>query len=199
MSAAWSRWLRACETPRQGSQRSTERRIFASCQVYYDTTVTRQIELDRITAMPSICYAGAGSGNRTRIFSLEGCCSTTELYPHSLKRCALCQVAKDASACSILRMIPCKKPARVLLARTVARGRGMLQDRQWWRGLDSNQRRLSQRIYSPSPLTTRAPLRTAAESCNEAFRGFSREGPPEIREAPYGERSILSTAARRPC
>src|SRR5918994_4769414 len=28
----------------------------------------------------------------------------------------------------------------------------------WWRGLDSNQRRLSQRIYSPSPLTTRAPL-----------------------------------------
>src|ERR1051326_656035 len=29
----------------------------------------------------------------------------------------------------------------------------------WWRGLDSNQRRLSQRIYSPSPLTTRAPLR----------------------------------------
>ena len=25
--------------------------------------------------------SGAGSGNRTRIFSLEGCCSTTELYP----------------------------------------------------------------------------------------------------------------------
>ena len=30
--------------------------------------------------------------------------------------------------------------------------------RSWWRGLDSNQRRLSQRIYSPSPLATRAPL-----------------------------------------
>src|SRR6516225_6559369 len=29
---------------------------------------------------------------------------------------------------------------------------------RWWRGLDSNQRRLSQRIYSPSPLATRAPL-----------------------------------------
>ena len=28
----------------------------------------------------------------------------------------------------------------------------------WWRGLDSNQRRHSQRVYSPSPLTTRAPL-----------------------------------------
>ena len=24
---------------------------------------------------------GAGSGNRTRVFSLEGCCSTIELYP----------------------------------------------------------------------------------------------------------------------
>ena len=27
---------------------------------------------------------GAGSGNRTRIFSLEGCCSTIELYPQVL-------------------------------------------------------------------------------------------------------------------
>ncbi len=26
---------------------------------------------------------GAGSGNRTRVFSLEGCCSTIELYPHA--------------------------------------------------------------------------------------------------------------------
>ena len=25
---------------------------------------------------------GAGSGNRTRVFSLEGCCSTIELHPH---------------------------------------------------------------------------------------------------------------------
>ena len=25
--------------------------------------------------------SGAGNGNRTRIFSLEGCCSTFELYP----------------------------------------------------------------------------------------------------------------------
>ena len=30
----------------------------------------------------------------------------------------------------------------------------------WWRGLDSNQRRQSQQIYSLPPLTTRAPLRT---------------------------------------
>src|SRR5690606_34903131 len=26
-------------------------------------------------------HLGAGSGNRTRVFSLEGCCSTIELYP----------------------------------------------------------------------------------------------------------------------
>ena len=40
---------------------------------------------------------------------------------------------------------------------------------QWWRGLDSNQRRLSQRIYSPSPLTTRAPLHCCSESCDEVL------------------------------
>jgi hypothetical protein len=31
-------------------------------------------------------------------------------------------------------------------------------NREWWRELDSNQRTLSERIYSPSPLTTRTPL-----------------------------------------
>ncbi len=32
--------------------------------------------------------------------------------------------------------------------------------RNWWRGLDSNQRRLSQQIYSLPPLATREPLHT---------------------------------------
>jgi hypothetical protein len=27
---------------------------------------------------------GAGEGNRTLVFSLEGCCSTIELHPHRL-------------------------------------------------------------------------------------------------------------------
>ena len=34
----------------------------------------------------------------------------------------------------------------------------------WWRELDSNQRRHSQRVYSPSPLATRASLRKYATS-----------------------------------
>ena len=30
--------------------------------------------------------AGAGRGNRTLVFSLEGCCSTIELYPQRPRR-----------------------------------------------------------------------------------------------------------------
>ena len=43
-----------------------------------------------------------------------------------------------------------------------------LYKEDWWRGLDSNQRRRSQRIYSPSPLATRAPLR---DQSHRAWRG----------------------------
>src|SRR5690606_38340711 len=39
----------------------------------------------------------------------------------------------------------------------------------WWRGLDSNQRRHSQRIYSPSPLATRAPLREITSLAAHVF------------------------------
>ena len=83
--------------------------------------------------------AGAGEGNRTLVFSLEGCCSTIELHP----RRSSCRTGFSG-----------KREPSLTCAR--------LPDQQWWRGLDSNQRRLSQRIYSPSPLTTRAPLQTAA-------------------------------------
>src|SRR5262249_39818219 len=72
---------------------------------------------------PCSVVRGAGEGNRTPVFSLEGCCSTIELHPQAHE---------------------------VVF---------------WWRGLDSNQRRLSQRIYSPSPLTPRAPLRNSPPTC----------------------------------
>ena len=35
-------------------------------------------------------YSGAGDGNRTRVSSLEGWCSTIELHPHKLS-CVLSQ------------------------------------------------------------------------------------------------------------
>ena len=114
------------------------------CQPTQDTASAPQMEqrigqfrrhYKMLPATGSVSGAfGAGSGNRPRVFSLEGCCSTIELYPQ----------------------LPFVAPGR-----------------QWWRRLDSNQRRLSQRIYSPSPLTTRALLRTALpEPCNEAFDRF---------------------------
>src|SRR5690606_19380730 len=95
-----------------------------------------------LTASPAYCEEnGAGEGNRTPVFSLEGCCSTIELHPH-----------------------PTHDPRP-----------------SWWRGLDSNQRRHSQRIYSPSPLATRAPLRDPAMESNEI-------APP----SPAGQRCALS-------
>ena len=71
------------------------------------------------------------------------------------------------------------------LKATASEAMRWLPVRQWWRGLDLNQRRHSQRIYSPSPLTTRAPLRTAAGAMQ---RGINAKRPPgqPIREAPYG-------------
>src|SRR5215218_5205654 len=81
--------------------------------------------------------AGAGEGNRTLVFSLEGCCSTIELHPRQAR---------------LPRRNGHEKPGH----------RSAASVERWWRGLDSNQRRLSQRIYSPSPLTTRAPLRTGS-------------------------------------
>jgi hypothetical protein len=122
---------------------------------------------------------GAGEGNRTLVFSLEGCCSTIELHPQP--RCL--------SAAPLWH-------SRLLKA-TASGAMRWLPVRQWWRGLDLNQRRHSQRIYSPSPLTTRAPLRTAAGAMQ---RGIKTKRPPRaavLRSALWRHGPRLSTAMDR--
>ena len=59
------------------------------------------------------------------------------------------------------------KAAALPLSYTGKRCRHRSYD-EWWRELDLNQRRLSQRIYSPSPLTTRASLHYSSGSSDQA-------------------------------
>ncbi len=80
---------------------------------------------------------GAGEGNRTLVFSLEGCCSTIELHPH---RPTLKKRNKVGTALLALTVLTSSLWPRV--AEGVA----------WWGKQDSNLRRHSQRIYSPPPL-----------------------------------------------
>ena len=104
----------------------------------------------------------AGEGNRTLVFSLEGCGSTIELRPPDLpSHRALCQQAAPTSPAA-RHPIPTDR----ILARCDRTIDG------WWWGLDLNQRRLSQRIYSPSPLTTRASLHDTDGPHRTAERGL---------------------------
>src|SRR3989344_2719760 len=81
---------------------------------------------------------GAGEGNRTLVISLEGFCSTIELHP--------------PLTCHHYRESTHTRYSNISQAR--------LLPETWWRGKDSNLRRLSQQIYSLPPLTAREPLRT---------------------------------------
>jgi hypothetical protein len=55
------------------------------------------------TSGANVIFAGAGEGNRTLVFSLEGCCSTIELHPrgadYAMLPCAL-QPAPSARFCA---------------------------------------------------------------------------------------------------
>ena len=96
---------------------------------------------------------GAGEGNRTLVVSLEGFCSTIELHPPDTFEKTPCHTTIRESA---------NNPKQPNTQHTKSRHLHPQKHLQktWWRGKDSNLRRLSQQIYSLPPLTAREPLRT---------------------------------------
>jgi hypothetical protein len=98
-------------------------------------------------------------------------------------------------------------PPPVFVLRTSPRQSSLLCSENWWRGLDSNQRRRSQRIYSPSPLATRAPLRNNFPNWNKLLRASHRSVQERVRSgrnergyAPFGglaaDRGLLVNCGR---
>src|SRR5262245_6072376 len=85
-----------------------------------------------LTVLPRRPRAGAGDGNRTHVASLEGWSSTIELHPQ-----------------------PCAAPLPVPLRHRSRRRSGGGGRIRTYVGV-------RQRVYSPSPLATRAPLLTRA-------------------------------------
>ncbi len=93
--------------------------------------------------------AGAGEGNRTLVVSLEGFCSTIELHPPcTSEKLPATPQSRESANTPTHNDEQTKKPGTYRCKKT------------WWRGKDSNLRRLSQQIYSLPPLTAREPLRT---------------------------------------
>ena len=142
-------------------------------------------------AGPAVEGVGAGEGNRTLVVSLEGCCSTIELHPlTSLEGFCLplsyTRLQENPYSETSTGPVPTsfRLPAPF----------SSFCPPSWWRGLDSNQRRHSQRVYSPSPLTTRAPL-LKPEICPH------RKAPPEtgrgVQRALSELGAFLSTAKQR--
>ncbi len=88
-------------------------------------------------------------------------------------------------------------PDRVLRSGTGERDRSRRHGplAQWWRRLDSNQRRLSQRIYSPSPLTTRALLRNCAGAMRRSVVAATGKNPLPTASALWRLGRAVSTSA----
>ena len=102
---------------------------------------------------------GAGEGNRTLVVSLEGFCSTIELHPPGIfSRNRYRTNSENPHTPTQLKQLS-RSPAQTGPGhKNLTVTDNLLKT--WWRGKDSNLRRLSQQIYSLPPLTAREPLRT---------------------------------------
>ena len=116
---------------------------------------------------------GAGDGDRTHTAGLEGRYSIIELHPPIGFRVP--------PGSRLVRRFSGRIPWVLIL--------GWWTAKQWWGEKDSNLRRLSQRVYSPSPLTTwvsplswRHPIRRlTSRSVGGASRGARTRNLPLTR------------------
>ncbi len=117
--------------------------------------------------------SGAGNGSRTRNLQL----GRLSLYQLSYSR-KHCQkpLVRYRLAFILSSNAFAKRPFQSNVPKTVLQGlcrpfRHSLKNENWWRGKDSNLRRLCQRIYSPSPLTAREPrhIYNAKEHTNDCL------------------------------
>ena len=126
----------------------------------------------RCSGYCAIVNAGAGEGNRTLVFSLEGCCSTIELHPRSVP--CLGRFSIRSYDEPSLRSLYSRHSAEC-----------------WWRGLDLNQRR-----------RTPTDLQSVPFSRSGTPPWWLELGVPEIQGTPAlsrsGSRVNMQTKIKRP-
>ncbi len=136
---------RECSTTEPHGRLSLFKHLALQHQIQLLTTVQFILTLTNVAANPNFWSGRRGSNSRHSVWKTEAL--PTELHPHSHQ----INVNRLNSNALCYKNVLCNK-----LIQTTKFQKTIF----WWRGKDSNLRTQRERIYSPSPLTTRPPLLT---------------------------------------